>query len=71
MFGWLFKSKSEVIETETMFSKMPIGRQFQKLHCWDENVYVKTTNTEYETIENGYHCTKWYRVNEDFVVKVL
>lgn len=72
MFGWLFKSKPTVvnIEKETRFSQIPIGREFQKAGAWSENItYIKTGEYEYETIENGYHCIKWYRVHEDFMVK--
>ena len=67
MLGWLFKSKSIQVEQETNFGNLPIGQEFQKMSR-DDAVYVKTSNQTYETIQNSYHCIKWYRVYEDFMV---
>jgi len=68
MFAWLFASKPVVVvEQETRFSKLPVGRQFQKLDS--DILYVKTDPDEYETAKNHWHCTKWYRVHEDFTVR--
>ncbi len=67
MFAWLFASKPVVIQ-KTRFSSLDIGERFQKLGS--DIVYVKTNAEEYETAENGWHCTKWYRVHEDFTVQV-
>jgi hypothetical protein len=69
MLEWLFGSKNDVIiEKETIFSRLPIGQEFQKLDS--ESIYIKTTEEEYETIRNSWHCTKWYRVHEDFLVRI-
>jgi hypothetical protein len=71
MFGWLFDSEVVEIVPETAFSSLPIGQEFKKVDAWDcEVTYVKTNEREYETIENGYHCIKWYRVHEDFLVNI-
>ena len=69
MFAWLFAPKYiEVVEQEMKFSRLAIGEQFQKIDS--DTVYVKTKADEYETANNGWHCTKWYRVHEDFVVQL-
>ena len=71
IFEWLFGLKPVVIvEKETNFSNLPIGQQFQKAVCMDGTIYVKTDAAEYETTKNGWHCTKWYCVHEDFIVRV-
>jgi hypothetical protein len=69
MFAWLFASKPVVVvEQETKFSSLNIGERFQKIGS--DIVYVKTDPDEYETANNGWHCTKWYRVHEDFMVQL-
>jgi len=69
MFAWLFASKPVVVvEQESKFSNLAIGEQFQKIDS--DAIYVKTNSDEYETADNGWHCTKWYRVHEDFAARL-
>ncbi len=72
MFGWLFSKKPEVLPPgkETMFSRLPLGQEFHKVSTWDSETYIKTSDKDYETIENGHRCIKWYHVHEDFTVQV-
>jgi len=70
MFEWLFKSKPVISEKETNFSNLPIGQAFQKVDSLDSSIYIKTKSEEYETASDGWHCTKWYSVHKDFLVKI-
>jgi hypothetical protein len=74
MLSWLFGSArgnmTVIAGKETLFSKLPNGQEFQKVDGLDSTLYMKTDEAEYETVADGWHCTKWYRVHEDFMVKV-
>ena len=70
MLQWLFGSNFDepIPDKETRFSNIPIGQEFKKLNS--ETVYVKTSEKQFETAEDGWRCSKWYRVYEDFLVRI-
>lgn len=70
MLNWLFK-KNKPMSEETKFSKLPTGQQFKKLGSWDEKIYIKTDDFQYQTTNDGWHCPRWYLVREDFEIKTI